>query len=142
MLRIAILLVLLSVPLRANLGETVAQCVARYGRPNGYAEAKPNFPFGTMVFRAGGFDLIVFLSNNVEVGARVSKSDKSVLNDVEMQNIMSADAGPGAWTSTPSSDPDNLTWVRPDKSTVTYDKVKHILIFATPEMTAMVGAKH
>ena len=52
---------LLTIPLRANLGETVAQCVARYGKPIGYSEANPHFPFGTVAFTATGYTLIIFL---------------------------------------------------------------------------------
>ena len=138
MLRFLFLFVLLALPLRANLGETVAQCVTRYGRPNAYAEANAKLPFGTLVFRAGGYDLIVFLDKDVEVGARVSKTDKSAFSDTDRQNIMQADSDGSPWTSTPSSDPNTLTWTRADKATVAYDKAAHMLIFTTPRMAAMI----
>jgi len=136
MLRIAIFPLLLALPLRANLGETVSQCVVRYGHPNGYAEANSKLPFGTIVFRAGGYDLIVFLANNVEVGARVTKTDKSDFSPDDLQNILRADSAPGAWTSATSNDPNALNWIRPDNATATYDKKVHMLIFTTPQMAA------
>jgi hypothetical protein len=134
-----ILFVLLTIPLRANLGETVEQCVKRYGKPIGYSEANSKTPFGTLVFVAAKLTLIVFLLDNKEVGARVSKTDKTALTDAEMETIMGADSDPASpWTSTPSSDPTCLQWTRGDKSTVLYDKVKHMLIFTSVAMEKAV----
>ena len=53
----------------------MAQCVQRYGKPVGFSEAGPKSPFGTLIFVAGPYQLIVFLSNNVEVGARILEAD-------------------------------------------------------------------
>jgi hypothetical protein len=133
-----ILLLLLTIPLRANLGETVQQCVARYGAPVGFSEAGAKGPFGTLVFTATGYTLIVFLIKNKEVGARISKQDKSTFTDAEMQNIMGADLAGSTWASTPSDDPTCLQWIRGDKATVLYDKAKHILIFTSPEMAGAI----
>ena len=138
-LRSAILLFsVLSIPARANLGETVAQCVARYGAPVGYSEAGAKSPFGTVAFTATGYTLIIFLIKDKEVGARVAKVDKSAFTEAEMQRIMGADSGGFSWTSTPSDDPTCLRWVRPDKATVLYDKAKHMLIFTSDEMASAI----
>ena len=142
MLRYTILLFcLLTIPSRANLGETVAQCVARYGKPGSFTEASAKAPFGTLTFVAGGYALIVFVANDKEVGARVSKIDKSAFTDSEMQAIMSADSAGGAWTSTPSDDPTCLQWSRSDHATVLYDKDKHMLIFTSDEMAQVLHSK-
>jgi len=131
---VIIFFTLLTIPLRANLGDTVEQCVKRYGRPVGLSEASAKTPFGTLAFAAAGYTLIVFLVNNKEVGARVSKADKSAFTDVEMQNIMNADANGTPWAPVPSTDPTCLTWSRDDKATVLYDKQKHMLILTSQEM--------
>ena len=131
---------LFTIPLRANLGETVAQCVARYGKPIGYTEASAKLPFGTVAFSATGYTLIIFLSKDKEVGARVSKNDKSAFTDAEMQTIMTADSSGLPWTPTPSSDPTCLQWTRGDKATVLYDKQKHILIFTSQQMADALHA--
>ena len=139
MLRPAIILFsLLTIPLRANLGETVEQCVARYGKPIGYSEAGTKSPFGTVAFTATGYTLIVFLINNKEVGARVSKLDKSAFTDAEMQTIMGADSAGSSWTPTSSDDPTCLRWTRGDKATLLYDKEKHMLIFTSEEMASAI----
>jgi hypothetical protein len=130
---------LLLLPLRANLDETVEQCVARYGAPAGYSEASPQFPFGTIVFTATGYTLVIFVSEDKEVGARVSKQDKSAFSAAEMNSIMGADLGGTSWTSAPSPDPTCLRWIRADKATVLYDKDKHVLIFSS---LAMENAIH
>jgi hypothetical protein len=134
MLRAIILFCLLTLPLRANLGETVVQCVARYGHPIGYSEAGAKSPFGTIAFAAAGYTLIIFLIDTREVGARVSKADKSAFTDTEKQTIMGADLGGSVWIPTSSDDPACLRWTRADKATVLYDKEKHILIFTSKEM--------
>lgn len=139
MLRFAIvLLTLLTIPARANLGETVAQCVARYGVPVGYSEANAKFPFGTVAFSATGYTLIVFLVGDKEVGARVSKQDKSAFSPAELQNIMGADSNGSPWAVTASSDPTCLRWTRADQATVLYDKDKHVLIFTSKQMAEAV----
>jgi hypothetical protein len=135
MRRCAILfLALLALPARANLGETIEQCVTRYGRPAGFSEATAKNPFGTVVYTAAGYTLVVFVLNSHEVGARVSKADKSAFTDAEMKTIMDADLGGDKWTSTASSDPTCLRWSRGDKATVLYDKDKHVLIFTSDAM--------
>ena len=133
-----VFLVLLTLPLRANLGETVDQCVKRYGKPAGFSEPNSTRPFGTLVFVAGDYSLVIFLLNNVEVGARVAKSDKSAFSDADFKTVMTADAST-PWKTTKSPDPTSLTWSRADKATALYDKDKHLLIFTSP---AMAEAMH
>jgi hypothetical protein len=141
MFRFAIIFfILLTIPVRANLGETVEQCVKRYGKPVGFSEASSKFPCGTLVFTAGGYTLIVFLIENKEVGARVSKVDKSAFTDAEMKNIMGADSTDSPWNSISSTDPTCLQWSRADKATVLYDKEKHMLIFTSKTMATALHA--
>ena len=136
-----LLLVFLTLPLRANLGETVEQCIARYGKPSAYTEASDKLPFGTVTFTAGNFGLIVFILNNKEVGARVSKKDKSAFSDAEMKMIMTADtSATDPWTPTTSDDPTCLKWSRNDKATILYDKDKHILIFTADDMAKALNS--
>jgi hypothetical protein len=138
---ILILLSILTIPVRANLGETVKQCLARYGQPMGYTEANDKTPFGTVGFTAGGYTLVIFLLDTTEVGARISKKDKSAFTDAERQAIMAADANGSPWTSTSSDDPTCLRWTRADKATVLYDKEKHILIFTSEAMAKAIDSK-
>ena len=141
MFRSAILLLLLTLPLRANLGETVEQCVQRYGKPIGFSEANANTPFGTLVFTASNYTLVVFLLNKTEVGARVTKTDKSAFTNAEMQLIMNADTNGTQWTPSKGPDPTTQQWTRPDQSTVFYDTPKHVLIFTSPQMAAALNPK-
>jgi len=136
---ITVLLCLLILPARANLGENVKQLVARYGTPVNFSEPKPNFPFGTIVFSASGISLVVFLVGDKEVGARVSKTDKSAFSDAERDLIIATDGG-SQWVSTPSSDPTTLQWTRPDKATAMYDKQKSMIIFTSDEMAQALKA--
>jgi hypothetical protein len=125
---------------RANLGDTVEQIVARYGKPTGHSEANANSPFGTILFQAGGYELVLFILENHEVGARVSKSDKSAFTDAEMQTIMANDLNGSTWTPVASGDPTCLRWARGDKATVLYDREKHMLIFTSDEMAQALHA--
>jgi hypothetical protein len=125
---------LLTLPLQANLGETVEQCVARYGKPAGFSEAGAKSPFGILGFTAGNYTLVIFVLKNKEVGARVSKQDKSAFTDPEMQTIMNADSMGSGWTRAASDDPTCLQWKREDKATVLYDKQKRMMIFTSQQM--------
>jgi hypothetical protein len=119
---------------RANLGDTIAEAVAHYGHPTGYAEASDKMPFGTILFRAGGYELVLFILDGKEVGARVSKLDKSPFTESEIKTIMDAETGSGPWTPTASGDSSTLAWSRSDHSTVLYDKNKQLLMLTTQAM--------
>jgi len=137
-----LLLGLLLMPARANLGDTVAQLVARYGKPTGYAEASAKTPFGSILFRAGPYELVVFILNDKEVGARVSKIDKSAFDDSEIQTIMAAETSDTKWVSAPNSDPSMVEWSRHDQATCLYDKDKHLLLLTSDAMAQAVRAAH
>jgi hypothetical protein len=143
MSRFFLLLVLLGLwpgTARANLGETVAQIVARYGKPTGYAEASARSPFGNLFFRAGGYELLIFLLDDKEVGARVSRTDKQPLGDAERQSIMAADTDGSPWAPVASADPSVREWMRGDKATVMYDTAKNMLIFTSDAMAQALHA--
>ena len=127
-------------PARANLGDTIAQTVKRYGSPVGYAEASAKTPFGNILFRAGGYELVLFILDGKEVGARISKIDKSAFSDDEIKTIMAADS-PAPWTPTASSDPTLTEWSRNDHATVLYDHDKHILMLTSEPMAKAVAAE-
>ena len=133
-----ILLLLATIPLRANLGETVDQCVKRYGRPVGFSEAHAKFPFGTVVFTAGTYVLIVFLHDGKEVGARVTKKDNSAFNDGEIKTILDADTVDAGWTVSDKADSSASRWTRGDKATAMYDHDNHVLIFTSDEMATIM----
>lgn len=141
MLRCAIVfLLILALPLRANLGDSVNDCVKRYGKPVNFTEASGKMPFGTLVFIAGPYQMIVFLLNNVEVGARVSKKDKSAFTPDEMKTIMDADAT-SPWVTADSIEPATQRWKRADKATVLYDESAKMLIFTSQEMADALHAQ-
>jgi hypothetical protein len=135
-----VLLALALLPAHANLGDSVAACTKRYGKPIAFGEASAKNPFGTLVYVAGGYQLIVFLLDNIEVGARVSKTDKTAFSDAEMKTIMDADST-SPWTPMASVDPTCLQWERGDKSTLLYDKDKKMLIFTSPAMVTVLHIK-
>jgi len=136
---VAALLLLLVLPARANLGDSIADCIKRYGKPDRFSEANAHTPFGTLVFIAGPYEMTVFLYNNVEVGARVFKKDKSAFTAVEIKDILNADAA-SPWHPTASDDPASQEWTRADKATATYDTSKQMLLFTTPEMAKELHA--
>ncbi len=135
MLRLAIVAVLLlaNLPARANLGDTVAECVKRYGKPATFTEAGPGSPFGTLVFLAGPYQMTVFLNANIEVGARVTKKDKSAFTPDEIKTILNADAAT-PWVPTTGDDPNSPRWTRDDKAIAAYNAAKDMLVFTTPKM--------
>ena len=135
----AVALLLLALPVRANLGETVAECTKRYGKFYNYTEANAKSPFGTIAYVAGPYEMIVFIYGGVEVGARVNKKDKTDFSPDEIKTILNADA-PTPWTSAPIDDPASPQWTRADKASASYDAAKKMLIFTTPAMKAALDA--
>ena len=127
-------------PAHANLGETVQQLVVRYGKPTGYAEANAKMPFGSLEYKAAGYLLIIYLLDSKEVGARISRLDKSDIASADLQNIMAAETNGAPWTPAPSDDPSSLQWSRVDGATFLYDKDKRILILTSPEMATGLHA--
>jgi hypothetical protein len=139
--RILLLILLLAAPMlpaRANLGETVEQLVTRYGKPTGYAEATAQNPFGSLLFRVHPYELVLFVLDNHEVGARVSKVDKTDFSPIEMQTIIDAETGPGPWVPASSPDPSEIHWTRSDHATFIYDKQKHMLLLTSDAMAKAV----
>lgn len=130
---------LMLLPARANLGETVEQGIVRYGVPSGYGEATARSPFGNVFFKAGPYELLLFILNDHEVGARVSKIDKSAFSDSEMQTIMEAE-NDSNWVPVPSGDPNLLQWSRADHATALYDRQKRMLILTSPAMAQALRA--
>ena len=131
---------ILFIPARANLNETIEQLIVRYGKPDGYAEANAKTPFGNILFKAGAYELVVFILNNKEVGARVSKVDKSPFSSDEIQAIMAAETSSAKWVPTPSTDPSMIQWSRSDHATASYDKDKHMLLFTSDTMAQVIQA--
>jgi hypothetical protein len=129
-------------PGRANLGDTIAQLVAHYGKPTAYAEASDKTPFGNILFRAGAYEMLLFILDGKEVGARVSKIDKSAFTNDEIKTIMTAENSSGPWTPSVSGDPSLLSWSRSDHATVMYDQQKHMVLLTSAAMAQVVnGAK-
>jgi hypothetical protein len=93
-----------------------------------------------MVFTSGPYTLLVFLIGDKEVGARVSKQDKTAFTDAERQTIMGADSTTSPWAPHASTDPTCLQWNRTDDATVLYDKAAHVLIFTSSEMARALHA--
>jgi len=134
MLRLVpVVFLILALPVRANLGETIAECTKRYGKFYNYTEASAKTPFGTVVYIAGPYEMIVFIYNGIEVGARVSKKDKTDLGPDEIKTILNADA-PTPWIPAHADDPTSPQWTRADKASANYDPEKKMLIFTTPDM--------
>lgn len=134
---LAISMLMVTGPLHAKLGDTVEQCVKRYGKPVGYSEASLKSPFGTLAFTAGPYTLIVFLLETKEVGARVTKADKSEFSEAEMKTIMEAEGDAALpWSAVTNTDSDSLEWTRDDKATVFYDRNSHMMIFTSMAMAA------
>jgi hypothetical protein len=138
--RLAVLVfLLLALPLRANLGDTVAECVKRYGKPDSFTEANAKSPFGTLTFFAGPYHMTVFLAGNIEVGASVTKRDSTAFTPAEIQTILNADAN-SPWIPTTSDNPASPRWTRHDDATAEYDSANKILIFTSPAMAKVLHA--
>lgn len=144
MIRYVILFIFFAVTLlpgRANLGDTIAQLVNRYGKPTAYSEASDKTPFGNILFRAGGYEMVLFILDGKEVGARVSKIDKSPFTSDEIKTILADENASGPWTPSVSGDPTLQTWARSDQATAMYDQQKHMVLLTSLAMAQVVNGK-
>lgn len=122
-----ILTALLTIPAGARIGETRAECIARYGEPASTPDET------SMVFRMGDFGINATFGEDgkaivmVYVKApRDAIGNWTRLSATEIETILSANAGDGEWRKL--DDPLNERWANDDAGLyATYDPVGGML---------------
>lgn len=126
---IVFIIVVLMIPSQAKIGETLDQCVKRYGTPlmDNVMDAKA--PFRILIFKSTGYFQKTYFLNNVEVCVRYSKEDQSELSEQEITAILDLELEKGLeWNDPLPTEDFRIIWVRSDfKGAAIYFKALRIL---------------
>ena len=133
-MRIAVLLTIITLsisPSRANLGDTMDQCVARYGQrlpPTGISD--PYRLGGDAArFQKAGYYFDVYLFNGVVGCESITKTDNSRFSPEETSKVVQMESVNGNWAK-PITVHGQLVWVRDDGSMICCYPASTPLIFA------------
>ncbi|MCE0498777.1 MAG: hypothetical protein LV481_12610 [Methylacidiphilales bacterium] len=129
----------------ARLGETMDQCVARWGQPVPSADFPPPGYEGDgfanfATFQKGDYHIIVGFLNGVVAVEIITKQESSDLSDNEKAAILEADSAGLAWikSTTPGA---NEIWTRNDGAIASYDTFNHGMTIKSKEYRAAEEAK-
>jgi hypothetical protein len=123
------------VPCRAELGETMDQCIARYGQPVPQDTTPPGLPGKSVTFKKNGYVIMVAFLKGIAGFETIFKEDESELSDKEIEAILQADVAGGKWGK-----PEQLNlphakemWSRDDGATAVYEPMKHGLVLVSKQ---------
>jgi hypothetical protein len=121
-----------ALPSNARLGETLEQCVARYGNPVTPMDVADSSggKKGQAIFEKNGYSIAIAFLGGISESEMFSKDDKSAFTDTEKDTILNANAENLRWSlSTEPSVNDN--WIREDDARAIYDRFGRTLLLAT-----------
>ena len=125
----------------ANLGDTLAKCEERYGRPVP-GQDRPD-PSGVgdvlLTFKKNGYVIHAVLVRGYVGGESFAKADGSPLTDKEKSTLMEAEAHGWAWAKNTAASGEN--WLRTDGAVASYVPAQHFLVLETERYRAAVAAK-
>lgn len=136
---VALCLVLPPSVCQARLGDTMDQCIARYGQPvllkNNPAPIR--FRLAWITFQKNVYDIKIIFVNGISQVECVSKSNSSALSDNEKDKILQTNSKGWAWGKATGHD----NWVRTDGAVASYDPSKHDVILESASFKAALDAE-
>jgi hypothetical protein len=100
-------LMVAAIPSYAQLGDTMPQCISKYGEPVSQGVTPP-FVYGTSrIFKSQNYLIMVVFINDVAAIVTINKKDKSAMSNEEMERILAKNTCRGSWN-------------KPEHSTFTY----------------------
>lgn len=124
-------------PCFARLGETVAECKARYGEPVHIVEKT-----SAMHFSKAGFRLVIEFYKGRAAGVMIEKeAEPGVLqignpeiSKTEIDTFLQANSGGGEWVENSEGDFVNVIWFsKGGRNLAVWQKFEHTLSFMTKE---------
>lgn len=99
----------------ARIGETLQQCIARYGQPDSGPEESVVHPKATdCAFIKNGLDVSVVFYQGKAVDIMFRKVDGSSFNPSEIDELLKANGGGSMWKERDAGKPDQSEWETPD----------------------------
>jgi len=130
-------------PCRANLGDTMDQCVARYGPSSpstGVSDpAKTGAP--AALFSHDGYDVEVYLLHGVVECEYITKTDKSFFSDADKKKVVASESAAGKWAN-PVTDRGQTIWMRSDGASIFTFNQDSPLIMAMSASYLQLAAKN
>lgn len=118
---------------QARLGETMDQCIARYGKPPPLPDGvslPPDSGFDSeAVFYKDGITIIAFFSNGVVVAEGILKRDQSAMSDTEKQTLLNSESAGSTWQITNETNAGVIYKRADDNAFATYDYAKYEFLF-------------
>ena len=103
-----------SVACRASLGDTLTQCIARYGSPISQGKGdSTNGGYGWYDFRKGVFEIEESFDQGIVIIEVVWKTDRLAMSESEQETVLKANTGTGKWGQPKDGDRVRF-WVRND----------------------------
>ena len=128
-------------PLRARLGETEPQSLARYGPAlHVYEPGTSGYAYRTLTFNHAGYTIIAqFIGGTCEMVC-FQKADGSALTPDELDLLLKAQAEGQTWARSNLVSAD-VIFDRPDGAMARYDTARHALAFLSAKYIEIANAK-
>jgi hypothetical protein len=99
----------------ARIGETLQQCIARYGQPEDNPQESAVHPKATdCAFIKSGLDISVVFYQGKAVDIMFRKLDGSAFNPSEVEELLKANGGSSSWNQHEAKRPDQSEWKTTD----------------------------
>jgi hypothetical protein len=99
----------------ARIGETLEQCVARYGPPESPPEESAVHPKAIdCAFSKSGLDISVVFYQGKAADIMFRKLDGSAFNPSEVEELLKANGGSSSWNQHEAKRPDQSEWKTTD----------------------------
>jgi hypothetical protein len=105
-----LLIITLTGPTWARLGETEAQLTARYGAKTGSGRASMPAAPDMLNFKKSGFEITVYLLNGVSAEEVITKSSADAIIDDEIETLLKVNGNGHDWVEVPGM----KAWKRDD----------------------------
>jgi hypothetical protein len=127
-------------PSRANLGDTLAKCEARYGPALPGKDTPDPSGVGDVIlcFQSRGYNVRMILVHGYVGGEAFAKTDGSPLADAEIKMLLNNEANGWAWARSTGTVGDN--WLRTDGAVATYAPQFRSLVIETGPYVNAVNA--
>ena len=128
-------------PCWANLGDTLSQSIARYGKPitQGKGDSSDaGYPW--YVFRNGNFEIQEYFSGKTCWMEDWCKKDRTAMSKSEQSAILNANKGRDKW-SEPKEESGARSWLRSDGATALYDPIRGTMTAGNDILLTLIPAR-
>lgn len=114
-------------PVRARLGETEDQCIARYGTPIQVANpCEQGVHYQGLIFKKNNYNIVIYILSGRCGLLLIQKMDKSQLSDDEIQTLLDDNSEGHDWQKM-NEDSTFRHWIRDDGAQAKYALLDHDL---------------